>query len=664
MTAPVARSLPSARPGDRRAARPDSRTRRLGLGALSASLMLALAVVPMTAPMAMARDLGIPATPVPLRFNDVPLSEVLTSTLARVRVQAWVSPQLNSRIVMALEPVSARDFVAQLVSNYKLIVYNDGQRLYFYPASDVRTETLETVAPTEVARQLAARAGNGNSVRTARGRVTVTGVAPFIAEARAIASRVQAPESARPARSARTRPGSEMVAADGGAALVAAPGQPALSGTGGGPIISPLLPTPSQQTGRAPMSMQQQERLRALTMAGMPVEAQQAGPLSSMLIHAASPASRMEVRTFTLRWASAADRRTPSGEQVMPGVARKVADAQGYDFRQTQIESRQTVSAVPASDGTDANTFIINNAPPADAQVRTRETVDLMPKISADAATNQIIVTALPADMPRISALIEQWDVPSPQIELTISVVDVYSEQLEKQGVNLASGLDALVGIFGGSIFGETGFGVGILAAASDVAAGLGELGGQGASRIVEQKTGLFTPGQLDYLRDINALRVSRGGTRGGLDSLEAGFNLRVTPHLRGDAVSGRIVNLDMQLENSRFTGESLKSIPEKASTEFSTSLQIPHGQSMVMVSQSKDVQYTSKDKAAILGDIPLLGWLFKERRNGAMQVRQLMIVTPRVVTHGRGVTPPGRTGRKSLDDLVRERTVAATGRN
>ena len=108
----------------------------------------------------------------------------------------------------------------------------------------------------------------------------------------------------------------------------------------------------------------------------------------------------------------------------------------------------------------------------------------------------------------------------------------------------------------------------------------------------------------------------------------EAVLSLEVTPQITPD---GRII-MDLKV-NQDSVGEIFNNIPSIDTNEIETSVIVNNGQTVVLggVFRSEDVE--SVIKTPFLGDLPVLGRLFRKTQNSSEKVELLVFITPRVVT-------------------------------
>lgn len=120
------------------------------------------------------------------------------------------------------------------------------------------------------------------------------------------------------------------------------------------------------------------------------------------------------------------------------------------------------------------------------------------------------------------------------------------------------------------------------------------------------------------------------------------GIQLRMTPVVREDGSVGLEIEVDVdQIEDSR-------PAPTITSTRAQTAVELRDGESFALAGLYQDRTRDAASKLPVLGDLPILGRLFKQRGFQEGNEDLLILVTPRLVgeaaSSGRG-GPPRRPG-------------------
>lgn len=126
------------------------------------------------------------------------------------------------------------------------------------------------------------------------------------------------------------------------------------------------------------------------------------------------------------------------------------------------------------------------------------------------------------------------------------------------------------------------------------------------------------------------------GGLGGGLGSLYASTNridvkltLTLTPHVNeGDKIR---LEIDQKIEDLIGRDERTQQ-PITANRAAKTVVVVDDQQTVVLGGLMRDRTTTSESKIPILGDLPLIGWLFKQRSNDVEKVNLLLVLTPYII--------------------------------
>jgi general secretion pathway protein D len=137
-------------------------------------------------------------------------------------------------------------------------------------------------------------------------------------------------------------------------------------------------------------------------------------------------------------------------------------------------------------------------------------------------------------------------------------------------------------------------------------------------------------------------------GTTGGLvqsstnfNSYDAGITLDITPHIS----EGDLLRLDISLTKSDFGAILATRPPDKTSREVQTVVTLPNGSTVILGGMLDMKQEKSGSKVPILGDIPLLGGLFRNVHNSEKGTKIYMFVKAEIIR-------PDETSTHSMKDL------------
>ena len=286
--------------------------------------------------------------------------------------------------------------------------------------------------------------------------------------------------------------------------------------------------------------------------------------------------------------------------------------------------------------------------------------------ITVDERTNVLLLQDTSANIDEVRFMLEQLDIPVKQVMIEARLVIARSNALEELGVKWGIGhfgkspiagedngfalwgnkdglentlIDNEYSLGGGNLgldLGVEGENVTSIALGYfDVDHGLVDLElsaleSDGRADIVSTPKVLTADQQTAKIQSGTEVPYQEASSSGATSTSfkEAVLSLEVTPQITPD---GRII-MDLKV-NQDSVGEIFNNIPSIDTNEIETSVIVNNGQTVVLggVFRSEDVE--SVIKTPFLGDLPVLGRLFRKTQNSSEKVELLVFITPRVVT-------------------------------
>ncbi|MHC4244967.1 MAG: type II secretion system secretin GspD, partial [Planctomycetota bacterium] len=281
-------------------------------------------------------------------------------------------------------------------------------------------------------------------------------------------------------------------------------------------------------------------------------------------------------------------------------------------------------------------------------------------QITADESTNSLIIVASSQYYRIIEDMIGKLDVAREQVLVECQIIEVSEDVLKEIGVDWATLDQAIADSVRGFAF--TNLGPRIEAASGDLeglAIGVHkEVGGQvtigAVLKALERNTGvniLSTPhiltsnhqeatiivaDNIPYVRDsrITELDPATPTTIQTYDFKDVGIELNVTPHIS----PGNLVRLNVDASFSKLvpsaaTGEIEGDTPTTATRDVKTVITIPNDVTVVIGGLIRDDKSTTVKKVPFLGDLPLIGGLFRVDGDRVQKTNLLLFITPHVLT-------------------------------
>ncbi|HRJ50131.1 MAG TPA: secretin N-terminal domain-containing protein, partial [Phycisphaerales bacterium] len=270
--------------------------------------------------------------------------------------------------------------------------------------------------------------------------------------------------------------------------------------------------------------------------------------------------------------------------------------------------------------------------------------------VVGDEKSNRLVISTSPRYIERVMRIVEELDSSPPQVMIQVLLAEVTIDNEQTWAANLN------VGPFGGD-----NYRLSTLGAGSGVATALGvpnlsvssadfsllirALEAQGKLEVLSEPKVMVnnnTEARFQVGDDIsiatNVEITPQGGTRSSVTRREVGIILNVTPSINADG----FVRLEIAPEISTVTDRTTQisedfSAPIIRKRTLSTNVTVKDGQSVVIGGLLQNTDELRKTKIPLLGDVPLVGELFKSRTNKTIKTELMVIVTPRVI--------PGQSG-------------------
>jgi general secretion pathway protein D len=359
-------------------------------------------------------------------------------------------------------------------------------------------------------------------------------------------------------------------------------------------------------------------------------------------------------RVIYLRYANAADLLG-----ILTGVsAGQAVIGTGGDDGQSDANSAAP-SAIPQQ--VDANGALVQQAPqvPTASLIR-RATEDTRPSvdIQADEDTNALIITAPPDEMRSILAVIEQLDIRRAQVLVEAIIAELSANNSAQLGVNfavdgtssnrpaaytnlggatqalvgtvasegaaLANGLSLALGRFGS---GGVDFGFLLSAIASDSdnnilsTPTLVTMDNQEAEIVVGQNVPFVTGTQLSTANNNPFQTIERQ---------DVGISLKVKPQIN----EGNNIKMEIEQEVSDVSATAVTGASDITTNlrSIKTTVLVEDRQTLVLGGLIDDQINDTRDKVPFLGDIPLLGSLFRYRTTNKSKRNLMVFLHPTIL--------------------------------
>ncbi len=291
--------------------------------------------------------------------------------------------------------------------------------------------------------------------------------------------------------------------------------------------------------------------------------------------------------------------------------------------------------------------------------------------IAADKSTNSLIIVGTPTDFNTMKDVIQKLDIRRRQVFVEVAIIEMSLTKVRSLGFefqdanrnNLSSSNS--LGVIGGTNFGNIGpaivSGPSALAALSGLAVGAvkGTFTYNGVTYLDVGAliTALQTDSDVNVLSTPNILTMDNqkaeimvgenvpfitGSTQNATTGSTAVFNtitrqdvgikLTLTPQISSEDSVRLEVNQEISDVIATTTANPAGPTTDKRSA--STTVVVKDRQTMVIGGLITDNVTTSTSKVPLLGDIPLLGWLFKSSQTNVEKDDLMIFITPYIITN------------------------------
>jgi type IV pilus assembly protein PilQ len=289
-------------------------------------------------------------------------------------------------------------------------------------------------------------------------------------------------------------------------------------------------------------------------------------------------------------------------------------------------------------------------------------------KVDADVRTNSLIIRDIPSAVEEAYKLVSTLDKPTKQVLIEARIVEATVGVTKEIGVQWGAnynigpatgnptGLDfpgtiqvggatlggaagaanSASGLSGGG--GAIGISVGSLSNSVQLDVALRALEAQQKIRIISSPRVLTLTDQKAMIEQGVSIPYPPpaivGGTAVGWTFVEASLQLEVTPHVAAD----NSIIMDVKASNNEPVSISGSATPGISKKETQTTIMLKDGETGVIGGIFKISKSQTATELPYLGNLPIVGTLFKDETNSTQNQELIIFLTPQIIEAGRGV--------------------------
>ncbi|HFI3446860.1 TPA: type III secretion system outer membrane ring subunit SctC [Escherichia coli] len=310
-------------------------------------------------------------------------------------------------------------------------------------------------------------------------------------------------------------------------------------------------------------------------------------------------------------------------EKLLTGEQQNLTEVQGRMFR---ASGSNIASEVLSGNSSTDNEMYIDEA--RDSTTSSSTPISDI-KVISYPDTNSLLVKGTAEQVDFIGALVRLLDVAKRHVELSLWIIDLNKNDLEQLGVawggstSFSNKLDIALN----QTLVSTLDGVHFLASVY-------ALEKKNQARIVSKPV-LMTQENVPAIFDNNRTFYTKliGERNSSLAHVTYGTMISVLPRFSADGEIEMSLNIeDGNEEKQSVSGNEDSVLPEVGRTHISTVARVPQGKSLLIGGYTRDSRTKDVQKIPLLGDIPLIGSLFRYENQNQNNVVRVFLIQPKEI--------------------------------
>jgi len=275
---------------------------------------------------------------------------------------------------------------------------------------------------------------------------------------------------------------------------------------------------------------------------------------------------------------------------------------------------------------------------------------------------DRLVVSDYPENLRRIREMLAEVDVEPLQVLLEVTVMEATLTEETKFGIDWKNIPGTSVSL-GDDGFLQSGFAPQVTGGASGISIGVtfdnisalitaletvSDVTIMANPKILalNKQAGKLSIGREDGYQSLT--NVSEGGTSTQeVEFLESGTVLEFRPFIGKDGLIRMEIRPEQSNGEIKNYGDAY--LPNKSKTEVVTNVMVRDGQTIVLGGLFKESTNLSHSQVPILGDIPVIGELFRGVSDSSSRVELIILITPHIIQR-----PEQAQGAERLEDVQR----------
>ena len=298
----------------------------------------------------------------------------------------------------------------------------------------------------------------------------------------------------------------------------------------------------------------------------------------------------------------------------------------------------------------------VNYAKVSDLAGQVKDFLSPRGKVVADTRTSSLIITDITENLDRTTNLIKALDVAPQQVLIEGKVVEATDNLVRDLGINWGLSGETLfkrgaaispqLNISPGSVPG-TGLAFNVSAGTmkylGDLTATLGLAETRSQAKVLSSPRVVTLNNESANIKQITQIPIRKETVNNGASTVTQEYkavelSLEVTPQITASTDVLLQIGLKREFATAAPAGES----PPIETREAKTKVMVPSGQTAVIGGIYQNDETNTENGVPVLKDVPVVGWLFKNKSNTNTKRELLLFLTPRILSKSKPISNGG----------------------
>ncbi|MGB9767676.1 MAG: type II secretion system protein GspD, partial [Dictyoglomus turgidum] len=242
--------------------------------------------------------------------------------------------------------------------------------------------------------------------------------------------------------------------------------------------------------------------------------------------------------------------------------------------------------------------------------------------------TSGLLLVQGPADqVSSVESMIAKLDKPTPQVKIDVQVIEVSRENVKDIGIEWSTG-SISTGLQITANLGWQDLRVSIVNP-GQISANIRALETQNKARILAQPSMTTLSGKATRIMIGDRVPLISYDAQGNrqVSFVDVGIILNVTPTVNADGT----ITANINPQVSTIQGY-VSDVPIISTREAQTIVNLKNGETLALGGLLRQEEIDSMSKVPLLGDIPILGELFKARKTQKVERELIILITPKLI--------------------------------